>query len=62
MIEPVITSLGAGVAVSMILCGLYLSMRWPEKTQDVKRPATREEAKNRAIARELDARRKGGDE
>lgn len=54
--------LGAGFLVSLILCGLYLVMRWPDETEDFKTQDTREEKKNARIARELEQIRKGGDE
>jgi hypothetical protein len=60
----IIVSLVTGFALlSIILCGLYLVMNWDcGETQDFKTQDTREERKNRRIAAELEAMRKGGDE
>lgn len=62
MSEILITCGGVLVMVSMILCGLWLVLRWDwDETQDRKTQDTREEIKNRRIAAELERIRKGGD-
>jgi hypothetical protein len=58
--EFLISLLGASLMISIIGCGLYLVMRWPAETEDVKTQDTREEKKNARIARELEQIRKGG--
>jgi NhaP-type Na+/H+ or K+/H+ antiporter len=63
MTEIIVSLVTGFVLLSVILCGLYVVMTWPGvETQDFKTQDSREEAKNRRIAAELKARRKGGDE
>ena len=64
VMEFFIGLLGAGFLVSMILCGLYLIMRWDDGSDamDAKARGYAEERKNARIAAELKATREGVDE